>query len=48
MAFVFDRKSVVLQEEFSSVWEKKRKREVEIFSGPEKGRFEVSGDKKWY
>lgn len=46
-SFVFDRKSVVLPEEFSSVREKKRG-EVEIFSGPEKGRSEVKGDKKWY
>lgn len=47
-SFVFDRKSVVLPEEFSSVREKKREREVEISSGPEKGRSEVKGDKKWY
>lgn len=46
-SFVFDRKSVVLPEEFCSVREKKRG-EVEIFSGPEKGRSEVKGDKKWY
>jgi len=28
--------------------EERRKREEEIFSGPEKGRIEVRGDKKWY